>query len=398
MGESIRFPRERVQAVMPEIIALRRTLHAIPEIGLDLPETAKVVEDFLRRLGLQPRRVGCGLWVDIGTQGPLIAIRADMDALPLEEKTGLAWVSGVPGRMHACGHDTHTACLLGAAKLLKQEDEQNPLSFRVRLIFQTGEESHFGALPLVEAGVLEGVAAIVAGHVGAVSSELQPGQAGFVHGPMMAASDRFRGTFIGSGGHGSEPSRTSDPITAVAEYIQALNGLRAREVDQRKPAVVSVCSVRGGEAFNVIPERVDFMGTARSFHADIREFLAKRIAAIARSIADMRGLALDFQWIDGYPPVVNDANVSRLALSAAQAVLGEQGATTLSLPIMGGEDFAFYLQRVPGCFWVLNTQSPEKGIIHPNHSPRFDVDEDLLWILVAVNLAAAEKLAFAIQP
>jgi amidohydrolase len=393
MNESIRFPEERVRAILPEIIELRRTLHAVPEIGLELPATAAVVAAALGDLGLEPRRVGHGMWVDIGERGPLVAIRADMDALPLEEKTGSPYASRFAGRMHACGHDAHTACLVGTAKLLAQEARQGALPFRARLVFQTGEESFFGALPLIEAGVLDGVAAIIGGHVGAVSDELKPGQAGFLHGPMMASSDRFKGVFTGSGGHGSEPHRTPDPISALAEFILALNTFRARELDQTRPSVISVCSIRGGETFNVIPERTEFMGTARCIHSDIRALLAQRITAIGEAIAQMRGLELAFHWIEGYPPLVNDPRASQQAAEAARELLGEDHVAILTRPSMGGEDFAYYLAKVPGCFWILNTQAPSRGIVHPNHNPRFDIDEDHLWALMAVNLASAERFA-----
>jgi len=391
MSAPIRFPEARVRAALPGIIALRRRLHAIPELGLDLPETAALVEAQLRALGLAPRRAGCGMWADIGSRGPLVAIRADMDALPIEEKTGLPHASRHPGRMHACGHDAHTACLVGAAGLLVQAREELP--FRARLVFQAGEEGSFGARPLIEAGVLEGVAAIVGGHVGAVSCELEPGQAGFLHGPMMASSDRFQGVFIGSGGHGSEPHRTPDPVSALAEFILAMNSFRARELDQTRPSVVSVCSIHGGEAFNVIPERTEFKGTARCIHPEIRAVLRRRIGEIGRDIARMHGLELDYQWIEGYPPVVNDAEASAVAAEAARQVLGAKGVALLTRPSMGGEDFAYYLEKVPGCYWFLNTSDPARGIDQPNHNPRFDVDEDRLWALTAVNLAAAERLA-----
>jgi len=393
MRPAPRFPEARVRAVLPEVIGLRRRLHAIPELGLELPATAALVAADLAGLGLAPRRAGDGMWVDLGATGPLVAIRADMDALPVAEQTGLPFASGIPGRMHACGHDAHTASLLGAARLLAGE----ALPYRVRLIFQTGEEGFFGALPLIEAGVLEGVSAIVGGHVGAFGAELEPGQAGFLAGPMMAASDRFQGRFTGSGGHGSEPHATPDPISALAEYIVALNGMRARELDQTRPAVVSVCAVHGGETFNVIPEWADFMGTARSIHPEVRSRLAERIQALAEGVARMRGLELAFQWLEGYPPLVNEPASTALAMAAAREVLGPGRVVQLTRPSLGGEDFAYYLQRVPGCFWFLNTQAPERGIRHPNHNPRFDVDEDLLWALMAVNLAAAERLAEAVS-
>jgi amidohydrolase len=391
MATAVRFPEARVRAVLPHVVGLRRRLHAVPELGLDLPATAALVEAELKGLGLAPRRVGSGMWADLGSRGPLVAIRADMDALPVDERTGLACASTHPGRMHACGHDAHTAGLLGAARLALGEE----LPFRIRLVFQAGEEGYFGAQPLIDAGVLDGVAAIVGGHVGAITGDLQPGQAGFLPGPMMAAADNFQGSFIGSGGHGSQPHATPDPVSALAEYVVALNGLRARELDQTRPAVVSVCAVHAGETFNVIPERAEFKGTARSMHPEVRTFLAERIAALAEGVARMRGLEMAFEWMDGYPPLVNDPRCTALAQEAARAVLGPDRVVTLGRPTMGAEDFAYYLEKVPGCFWFLNTQAPERGIVHPNHNPRFDVDEDLLWELVAVNLAAAERMAGA---
>ncbi len=393
MDAAIRFPEARVRAALPGVVDLRRRLHAIPELGMELPATARMVEAELRGLGLQPVRVGSGMWADLGDRGPLVAVRADMDALPVEERTGLAHASRHPGRMHACGHDAHTACLLGAAGLLVQEAARGDLPFRVRLVFQAGEEGFFGALPLIEAGVLDGVAAMVGGHVGGFGTDLKPGQAGFLHGPMMAAADRFQGAFLGPGGHGSEPHASKDPVSALAEYVLALNTLRARELDQTRPAVISVCTVHAGESFNVIPARAEFSGTARSVHQDVRAVLAERIGAVARDIARRHGLEVEYQWLQGYPPVVNHPRASALAAAAAEQLLGPGRVVVMTRPSMGGEDFAYYLERVPGCYWFLNTQSPERGITHPNHSARFDLDEDLLWVLTAVNLAAAERLA-----
>jgi amidohydrolase len=393
MSPQVRFGRDRLEAILPRIVELRRTLHRAPEVGLELPETASIVEAELRSLGLEPRRVGDGMWVDIGSRGPLVILRADMDALPISEATGAPYASERPGRMHACGHDAHAAALLGAARLLVEETRAGRLPYRARLVFQTGEENVFGALPLLEAGVLEGVAAAVAGHVGGLSEELAPGQAGFIAGPMMAAADRFEGSFVGSGGHGSTPNQSPDPISAVAEYVLALGTMRARELDPARPAVVSVCAVNSGTVHNVIPERAEFKGTARSFHADLRLALERRTGEIAASIAAMRGLTCDFRWLAGYPPLVNDESATRGALDAARGLLGEAKVIRLTRPVMGGEDFAYYLQKVPGCFWFLNTQAPERGIRFPNHNPRFDLDESLLWMLAGVNLAAAESLA-----
>ncbi len=387
------FGPDRVKAVAPRIVELRRALHRMPEIGLALPETAAFIEAELRSLGLEPRRVGDSMWADVGGRGPLVALRADTDALPIGEMTGAAYASVKDGHMHACGHDAHAAALLGAARLLAEEARAGSLPFRVRLVFQAGEEAYFGALPLIEAGVLDGVGAIAAGHVGDLSDELEPGQAGFLAGPMLAAADRFEGAFVGSGGHGAAPHRSPDPISALAQFILALDSYRARELDPGRPAVVSVCEVHAGSAHNVIPERAAFMGTARSFHEDIRQSLRHRIGEIGGAIAAMRGLAFDYKWTEGYPPVVNDARAAAAAEEAARSLLGPDRVVRLSRPIMGGEDFAYYLEKVPGCFWFLNTQAPERGIRCPNHNPRFDVDESQLWILAAVNLAIAQRLA-----
>ncbi len=392
-------PADRVRALaeLPRMVELRRALHRLPELGLELPETAAIVERELRGLGLAPSRAGSGLWVDLGTRGPLVALRADMDALPIDEASGAAYASEKPGRMHACGHDAHAAALLGAVRILAAEAASGALSYRVRALFQAGEEGQAGALRLIEAGALEGVSAIAGGHSGDLSDELEPGQAGFMAGPLMAASDRFEGAFIGSGGHGSAPHRSPDPISALAEYILALGTFRSRELDQSRPSVVSVCCAHSGSTHNVIPERADYKGTARSLHPDIRAQLERRIGEIAASIAAMRGLRSEFTWIAGYPPVVNDAAATEACAAAAEACLGPERVVRLRRAIMGGEDFCYYLQRIPGCFWFLNSQAPERGIVYPNHNPRFDLDEKYLADMAALHLGAVRALA-ALHP
>ena len=378
------------RTLLPLAIEHRRALHRIPEIGLDLPETATFVAAELRNCGLEPHRHGSGLWADIGGRGPLIALRADMDALPIEEATGSPWASMFPGRMHACGHDAHTASLLVAARILAGEKD---LPFRLRAIFQPGEEGFYGAKSLIEAGALEGVAAIVGGHVGDLSDEMKPGQAAFLPGPMMAASDKFRGAFVGPGGHGSAPHHSPDPISGFAEFVLSLNSLRAREFDQVKPAVISVCSVHAGSTFNVIPDRLDFLGTARSMEAGFRSLMERRIGDTGRAIAGLRGLEFEYEWLGGYPPLANDPVACEAAMKAAQRLLGPERVLRLAAPIMGGEDFAYYLEKLPGVFWFLNTQNPEQGIVHTNHNPRFDIDENLLADFIAVNIGIAQALA-----
>ncbi|MEI6386055.1 MAG: M20 family metallopeptidase [Spirochaetota bacterium] len=384
----------KARSLLPLAIEHRRALHRIPELGLELPETATFIAAELRNIGIEPRRVGSSMWGDIGSSGPLIALRADTDALPVTEETGLPWASTMPGCMHACGHDAHAAALLVAARILASEKD---LPFRLRLIFQAGEESSFGALALIEAGVLAGVAAIAGGHVGDLSSELGPGEAGFLHGPMMAASDRFRGAFSGQGCHGAAPHQGKDPIITFSEFALALQTLRAREIDQTKPAVISLCSVQAGSTYNVLPSRLEFMGTVRSLEPELRAFLERRIDETGEAIGGLRGLAWEWEWLGGYPILRNDPLASSRAEVAAREVLGQGRVRTLAHPIMGGEDFAYYLEKVPGLYWFFNTQAPGRGIVHPNHNSRFDIDEDLLSDFLAVNIAIATSLAEAVE-
>jgi amidohydrolase len=323
-----------------------------------------------------------------------------MDGLPVQEATGLPFASERPGFMHACGHDAHMAALLGAAALLAEESAAGRLGFRVRLLFQPGEEGYGGARELIAAGALEGVTAIAGGHVGWLSDEMAPGQAGFLPGPMMAASDRFRGAFTGPGGHGSAPHRTPDPVVAFSEYVMALQAFRSREIDQVEPAVVSVCAVHGGAAYNVIPDRVEFLGTARSLSPRVRELEERRLGEIGASIARLHGLGFDYEWLEGgYPPLLNDPRATEIGMEVAGSILGPGRVLRLAKPIMGGEDFAYYLEKLPGFFFFVDTRNPGQGIVHPNHDSRFDLDEarlpelSLLLLGMAAGLAGTGRLA-----
>ncbi|PKL08700.1 MAG: amidohydrolase [Spirochaetae bacterium HGW-Spirochaetae-7] len=370
----------------------RRALHAIPEAGLDLPDTIAYVRRTIGATGFKAVDCGGGLVVDIGCEGPLVAMRADMDGLPITEETGLPFASAHHGMMHACGHDAHTGALLACAEAYSASP---PEGFRVRLLFQPGEEGWFGARPMIAAGCLDGVSAIVGGHVGNLSEELEPGQAGFMPGPMMASSDMFEGAFVGSGGHGAAPHQARDPIPALAEFVMSLQAFRNRAPDQRKPFVVSVCELSAGSTYNVIPGEARFKGTARTLEPFERALARTGIERVCAGVAAVHGLGHGFTWIEGYPPLTNDAKATGIAMEAVAGVLGQVDARTMTIPSMGGEDFAFYLARVPGCFWFFNTQSPEKGIVHPNHHPRFDVDDSLLGCFAQANMAAAEALARA---
>lgn len=379
---------ERVNYLAARAAVHRRALHRIPEAGLDLPETVRYVRGALEAAGLSPRVRGGGLVADIGGSGPLVAIRADMDALSVAEETGLPFASVHAGAMHACGHDAHAGALLACAERYAASP---PTGFRVRLLFQPGEEGRFGARAMIADGCLDGVGAIVGAHVGHLSDELSPGQAGFMPGPMMAASDMFSGSFIGSGGHGSAPHQALDPIPALAEFVLALQSFRSRAPDQREPFVLSVCELSAGSAFNVIPGEASFGGTARALTPALRALARDGIGRACAGVAAVHGLGHSFDWIDGYPPLVNDSGSTARAMAAASRAIGAENVRELTAPSMGAEDFSYYLAEVPGCFWFLDTQPP--GSSYPNHHPRFDVDERFLGRLAIVNMAVAASLA-----
>lgn len=368
----------------------RRTLHRIPECGLDLPKTNAYINDVLMSCGLTPTQCGKGIIADVGTTGPLIAIRADTDALPIVEETGLAFSSIHHGAMHACGHDAHAGVLLALAELMAAHQ---PEGMRIRFIFQPGEEGYFGACTMIDDGCIEGVAAITGLHVGNLSEELNPGQAGLMPGAMMALSDNFEGIFTGKGGHGSAPHHTQDPIPVLAEYIQAAYTWRSRALDQRMPCTLSICSVHAGTAHNIIPGQAEFRGTFRTLSQAVKIKGKSELTLLAEHIAQAHGMAVKFSWIDGYPPLCNDPQATQIALSSAQEALGNDTILPLSIPCMGGEDFAYYLAKIPGCFWFINTQNPEKGITVPNHNSAFTVDESLLSRAMSLLLVTAEAFA-----
>ncbi|MDX9959115.1 MAG: M20 family metallopeptidase [Spirochaetia bacterium] len=375
---------------LEKTIQHRRALHAIPEVGLELPRTVAYIRSALAAAGIQARDCAGGLLADLGDSGPLIAIRADMDGLPVREETGAEYASGIDGCMHACGHDGHSAALLAIAEHLSKHPPQD---HRIRLVFQPGEEGFFGARHMMAAGCLDGVSAITGGHLGDLSEELAPGQAGFMAGKMMAASDIFEGSFTGSGGHGSAPHKAVDPIPALAQFVLGLQNFRARVPDQRQPFVLSVCQMSAGSAFNIIPGTAGFKGTARTLGSAERSLAQEGIKTVGTGVALATGTSFDLQWTDGYPALVNNPAATAVATKAAEAVLGPERVRTMSLASMGGEDFAYYLEKLPGCFWFMNTQAPGRNIRFPNHHPRFDLDESFLGDFAAVNLGIAQALA-----
>jgi len=374
--------------VAPDVIDWRRHFHQYPELSFEEAETAAFVAEKLTEMGYQPQtRVGGSHGVvavlEGGRPGRTIALRADMDALPIQEETGLPFASVRPGKMHACGHDAHTAILLGTAKALKKIQHEVP--GKVVFLFQPAEElPPGGAKGMVEAGVLEGVDAVFGLHV---FNSLLVGQLGIRSGPVNAASDIFKVTLYGRGGHAAAPHTSVDPIVMLGSVITALQSVVSRSVDPMEQAVLTIGWVRGGDADNIIPEQVEFGGTIRTFDPAVQALVHARLKETVEGVAAAYGGRAEVVSTYGYPVVNNDERITEIARKCAALVVGEEN--TVVPPVgMGGEDFAYFAQERPGCFVRLGTGTPETLTL-PAHNPRFVIDESALEVGVAYYIALA---------
>jgi amidohydrolase len=369
------------EAERENLAAWRREFHAYPELSFRETETTARIHRILEESGYSRMRVGTagvptGLVADLGDgrPGPCIALRADIDALPMKEEGTPPWRSRNEGVMHACGHDAHTAILLGAAKILKALETEIP--GRVRFIFQPSEESprNSGARAMIREGVLEGVDAIAGLHVWGT---IPAGEAGFHAGPFMAASDEWEVTILGKGGHGAVPHLATDPIVAAGALIGALQAIVSRESDPLEAVVVTCGHMEAGTTFNIIPDRAFLQGTVRTFNPDVRAGIPGRMERICRGICEALGCRVDFRFSDVLPATVNDRAFTENAAAVARRVLGKDRVAEIR-PTMGAEDMSLYLEKVPGTFLFLGTKNEEKGIGQPQHHPEFDVDDDIL--------------------
>ena len=357
------------------IVSMRRDLHQIPEVGTDLPQTKSYVMNKLKELGLSP--VECsldsGIVCDIGdsSSGNIVGIRADMDALPIVEETGCDYASK-NGNMHACGHDAHTACLLGAANYLLENKSR--LKGAVRLVFQTAEEITKGANNLINDGLLNGVKAIVGTHVGTIATDVPNGEFVLQGGPLMASNDKFVIKVIGKGSHGAYPHSGVDPILTSSQIIQGLYNIKSREILATDATVISVCIIHAGSQYNIIPAEVTIEGTFRTFSEENRRFIGSRIKEIAESIAIANRAKAEVEIVWGCPPVINDNQIAE-QLSQVCKELGFKKAAPF-VPSMGGEDFSEYQHKMPGVFIFFSTMT-EKNI--PHHNSKFEIDESKLY-------------------
>lgn len=386
--EAMSVRHDMLEELLPRVIELRHRLHQIPELGYEEFETAAAIRAELHRLGIAyiagvpDAPTATVAWLG-DTSRPCVALRADIDALPIEEHTDLPYRSRHSGRMHACGHDGHCAALVGAAALLKAREKS--LDVCVKLIFQPAEEGGGGAARLVAAGVLDGrigppVSAIFALHgwpglpVGTVATKA---------GAILAATDNFTVTIAGRGTHGGYPHLGRDPIVAMCHAVVALQEIVSREMDPTEPAVITVGQISGGSAVNVVPDAAEFSGTVRTLSEAARRLVRQAMERRCAGIAAAHDCRSDVRWLDGYPPTENDPALADYVAVAARRAIGERAFITVAGPSMGGEDFAFYLQKVPGCFVLIGTAA-RQGNVPTLHSDRYDFADEALPTAVSL--------------
>jgi amidohydrolase len=380
-----------VSATLPptaeHAVAIRREIHRHPELGFEEHRTQAIVERELDAIGVEHRRIaGTGVVGVIhgALPGRVSGLRADMDALPITEDSGESCTSEIAGKMHACGHDAHTAMLLGAARELNAT--RATLHGSVVLLFQPAEEGPGGALPMIEAGALDDpkVDAVAMLHV---DNRLPTGTIGITPGPVNAAADEFHVTIRGKGGHGASPHKSIDAIPCAAATVLALQNVAARETDPLATIVVTIGTIEGGYRNNVIADRVKMTGTVRTQDPAIRDGIEARLQRIVDGVAAAYGASAMLEMFYGYPPVVNDptlaANFARYVRETSTIPV------TAPPPTMGGEDFAYFAQRVPGVMVRLGIYNETAGSIHPGHSPQFRLDEDAIPTGIATLVAFA---------
>jgi amidohydrolase len=388
---------DAAREILPEVVALRRRLHRIPEVGLELPRTQELVLEAVRELGLEPTPgIAVGsvtATIEGNGPGPTVLLRADMDGLPLTEETDLEFSSEHDGRMHACGHDTHVAMLVGAARLLV--DERDSWPGRVLLMFQPGEEGFHGARFMLEEGLLdqsggERPSGAFALHI---STLYETGTIDVRPGPMLASADTLRITVRGRGGHASTPHTAVDPITVAAEIIIGLEVMVTRRVDAFDPAVVTIAQVLAGTTTNIIPETAFLAGTMRTVSEPRRVALRADIRQVCEGIASANGATVEVDIEPGYPVTVNDDAFTELVLTEAIEILGEDAVRRLPAPIMGAEDFSYVLQRVPGAIAFVGARPPEvdPAIAPMNHSNRVVFDESAMAAGIATYVGVARR-------
>lgn len=380
----------QAQALFPYTQALRRDFHMHPEIGFQEVRTSGIIARELRELGLEVStgiaKTGVIGLIEGAKPGPVIMLRFDIDALPIQEETGAEYASQNPGLMHACGHDGHAAIGLTVAKLLHARREE--FGGTIKLVFQPAEEGMGGAQTMVKEGTMESPAPLRS--LGLHIWNGKPlGWVGIAAGPVMAGASSFKITVRGKGGHGAIPHLSIDPVLASAQIITALQSIVSRNVDAQKAAVVTIASIHGGDAFNVIPPHVEMLGTIRFFEMEVGEMVHRRFNEIVHGIAAAMQCQAEIEISEITPPVINDAATTENVLRAARVVFPAENPDTSPYVTMGSEDFAFFQQKAPGTYFFVGSNNESRGLNFGHHHPKFDFDEEVLVRGSALMAAAA---------
>ncbi|MBL9180873.1 MAG: amidohydrolase [Verrucomicrobiaceae bacterium] len=401
--------QKSIEAMFPKLVEIRRDIHSHPELSNEEARTSKRVEAHLRSLGITNIRTGVAKHGIVAVlkgdhDGPCVAVRADMDALPIKELRSTPYRSQVPGVMHACGHDVHTTCAMGVAELLAKH--RNLLHGSVKFIFQPAEEAmpatfkgDWGAKLMVAEGAMENPkpAAIFGLHTTAVVQPagitddevhyLKAGQIGYTPGIDNANSDRFHIVIKGKMAHGSTPHKGVDAIAIASEAVMALQMIKSRQTNTRQPLVISIGTIHGGDRENIIAEKVELGGTVRTYDAKFRDGIIEQMHRVLKGITEAHGASYEMEYRKTYPSIQNNLDLVAATLPAFKRICGEKNVVEL-IPGMGGEDFSYFAQVVPGFYFRLGVANEEKGIIHGGHTPMYDCDEESIKTGVATMAAA----------
>lgn len=380
---------KEAEGIKEELVGIRRDIHMHPELGLNEKRTSKVIQDFLKSYKIEfSKSAGTGIVGIINGRKKtnrskkVIAIRADMDALPLEDKKTCSYKSKINGKMHGCGHDAHTAMLLGIAKIIN--NHKDDFYGSVKLIFEPAEETVGGAKIMIEEGALKNpeVNGVIGLHV---SEDVPVGKIEIKDNMVNASSNVFSIKIKGIGGHGAHPSTCIDPIIISSVIIQSIQNIITREISRFSPTVISICSINGGEAYNVIPDEVTLKGIIRTINKEDRKYVIKRFVEMVTKIAESFRAKVDINIEEGYPCLYNNEHMVSLLKSSAETIIGKENIISKEYPSMGVESFAYFAEKKPSVFYYLGTRNTLKGTDKPAHGNYFDIDEDAIPIGVAIQ-------------
>ena len=381
-----------IRSLQPQLVEWRRHFHQYPELGFKETLTAAFVSEQLKKWGIDHQtevaKTGIVATIDSGKPGPVLAIRADLDALPIQEENDIPYKSQHQGIMHACGHDGHTAIALGTAYYLA--NHRHRFRGTVKIIFQPAEEGPGGAKPMIEAGVLKNpdVDALIGLHLW---NNLPAGTVGVRSGALMAAVEKFQCTIFGKGGHGAIPHQTVDSIVVASHIVLALQTIVARNINPLESAVVSIGALNAGKTDNVIPDSAKMLGTVRYYNPDFKGYFGQRVEQIISGICQSQGASYELNYAPLYPPVINDQKIAELVRSVVETVVETPMDVIPNCQTMAAEDISYFLQAVPGCYFFLGSANAEKNLTYPHHHPCFNFDETVLGMGVEIFVRCVEK-------